>query len=123
LRRGLSTSSAKRDGQVRRGRRKRIVQQVIIDGDVKQPDEEAIDFDEIETPLKGETVLDQVHQAMILFASGRSEALKSFLVEEGVGTDQRFWQLAQALSALYPKSTDEKRWVDGLLGRKKGLGF
>ncbi len=113
----------KEGGQVRRGRKKRIVQQVIMDGDVKQPDEKAIDFDEIETPLKGETVLDQVHQAMILFAGGRSEALKSFLVEEGTGNDQRFWQLAQALSALYPKISNEKRWVDGLLARKKGMGF
>ncbi len=34
---------------------------------------------------------------------------KRFLVEEGAGTDQRFWRLAQALSALYPNGTDEKR--------------
>ena len=27
------------------------------------------------------------------------------------------------ISALYPSSTDEKRWVDGVLARKKGLGF
>ncbi|MDF5720739.1 MAG: hypothetical protein PUP91_09680 [Rhizonema sp. PD37] len=60
---------------------------------------------------------------MILFAAGRSEALKRFLVEEGAGTDQRFWRLTQALSALYPNNTDEKRWVDGVLARKKGLGF
>lgn len=69
------------------------------------------------------SVLDRVHQSMILFAAGRSEALKRFLVEDGAGNDQRFWRLAQALSALYPASTDEKRWVDGVLGRKKGLGF
>lgn len=71
----------------------------------------------------GETVLDRIHQSMILFAAGRGEALKRFLVEEGVGRDQRFWRLAQALSALYPSHTDEKRWVDGVLARKKGLGF
>jgi len=71
----------------------------------------------------GATVLDRVHQAMLLFASGRSEALRRFLVEEGVGQEARFWQLAQALSALYPAHTDEKRWVDGVLARKKGLGF
>lgn len=71
----------------------------------------------------GETVLDRVHQSMILFAANRSEALKRFLVEEGVGSDQRFWRLAQAFSALYPPNTDEKRWVDGVLARKKGLGF
>ena len=33
------------------------------------------------------------------------------------------WKLAQALSALYPSSSDEKRWVDGVLARKKGLGL
>jgi len=69
------------------------------------------------------SVLDRVHQSMILFAAGRSEALKRFLVEDGAGNDARFWTLAQALSALYPGSTDEKRWVDGVLARKKGLGF
>ncbi len=72
---------------------------------------------------KGKTVLDQIHQSMILFAAGRSAALKRFLVEEGIGRDARFWSLAQALSALYPTSTTEKRWVDGVLARKKGLGF
>jgi len=71
----------------------------------------------------GRTVLDRLHQSMLLFASGRSEALKRFLVEEGVGQDQRFWRLAQALSALYPSTLDEKRWLDGVLARKKGLGF
>jgi len=71
----------------------------------------------------GTTVLDRIHQSMILFAAGRSEALKRFLVEDGAGNDARFWTLAQALSALYPIGTEEKRWVDGVLARKKGLGF
>lgn len=71
----------------------------------------------------GKTSLDRVHQSMLLFAAGRSEALMRFLVEEGVGKDDRFWRLAQALSALYPSNTDEKRWVDGVLARKKSLGF
>jgi len=71
----------------------------------------------------GNTVLDRIHQSMILFAASRGEALKRFLVTEGVGQDQRFWRLAQALSALYPKNTDERRWVEGVLARKKGLGF
>lgn len=75
------------------------------------------------SPAPGTTVLDRVHQAMLLFAAGRSEAMKRFLVEEGAGNDPRFWRLAQALSALYPGHTDEKRWVDGVLARKKGLGF
>jgi len=78
---------------------------------------------ELKAPKGGSTVLDRVHQAMILFATGRSDALKSFVVDEGVGKDARFWKLAQSLSALYPPGIDEKRWVDGVLARKKGLGF
>jgi adenine-specific DNA methylase len=71
----------------------------------------------------GGTTLDRVHQGMILFAAGRGEALKRFIVEDGVGRDGKFWRLAQALSALYPSDSDEKRWVDGVLARKKQFGF
>lgn len=85
--------------------------------------EDDTDWGEKTVPQLGNTTLDRIHQSMILFAAGRSEALKRFLVEEGAGNDQRFWGLAQALSALYPTGTDEKRWVDGVLARKKGLGF
>lgn len=74
-------------------------------------------------PAQGATVLDRVHQCMILFAAGRSEALRRFLVEEGVGKDERFWRLAQVLLYLYPSASDERRWIEGVLARKKGLGF
>ena len=48
---------------------------------------------------------------------------EDFLVEEAVGQQANFWRLGQALSALYPVGSDEKRWVDGVLTRKRGLGF
>ena len=60
-------------------------------------------WDELGPPRPGATVLDRVHQAMILFGTGQAEALKRFVVEEGAGTDPRFWKLAQSLSALYPR--------------------
>jgi hypothetical protein len=60
---------------------------------------------------------------MLLFSAGRGDALRRFLVDDGTGTDQRLWRLAQALSALYPPQSQEKRWVDGVLARKKGLGL
>jgi hypothetical protein len=97
----------------------------------KQPQKELFDMQKFEVedggaPIKlqaGTTALDRVHQAMLLFSAGRSEALKRFLVEDGVGRDQRFWRLAQVQAALYPTGTDERRWVEGVLARKKGLGF
>ena len=82
------------------------------------------EIEEMQTVLeRGKTVLDRVHQAMLLFADGNLAGLKYFLVDEGVGRDDLFWRLANALSALYPTNSDEKRWVDGLLARKKALGL
>ncbi len=74
-------------------------------------------------PPTGATVLDRVHQAMILFAASRGELLKRFLTEDNVGKDPRFWKLADNLNKLYPPGTDERRWIEGVLARKKGLGF
>ena len=74
-------------------------------------------------PEPGRTTLDRLHQSMLLFASGHADALKRFLVEGAVGQQANLWRLAQALSALYPIGSDEKRWVDGVLARKRGLGF
>lgn len=74
-------------------------------------------------PRAAKTTLDRVHQSILLFGSGRIEALKRFLVEEGVGNQPQFWKLSQSLSALYPTGTDEKRWIDGVLARKKSFGF
>jgi adenine-specific DNA methylase len=85
--------------------------------------EEAGGWGQKGAPQLGDTVLDRVHQSMILFAAGRGEALRRFLVDEAAGRDARFWRLAQALAALYPNGTDERRWVEGVLARKKGLGF
>ncbi|MBA2677224.1 MAG: hypothetical protein H0U76_02330, partial [Ktedonobacteraceae bacterium] len=71
----------------------------------------------------GATVLDRLHQAMLLYAAGRTDALRHFLKEEGAGTDQRFWKLAVSLSSLYPRHSDERRWVDGVQNQKKSLGL
>jgi adenine-specific DNA methylase len=71
----------------------------------------------------GESVLDRFHQSMLLFAANRGEALKRFLVDDGIGRDQRFWRLGDALCRLYLPGTDERRWAEGVMARKKGLGF
>jgi hypothetical protein len=105
-----------------RGRGKKKPVQGDLFADLNEIEEE-VGWGVAGAPKAGETTLDRIHQGMILFAAGRGEALKRFLVEEGAGRDQRFWGLSQALSALYPPHTDEKRWVDGILARKKSLGF
>jgi adenine-specific DNA methylase len=94
-----------------------------FEGELKQMEEESGNLAGNLSGRAGATVLDHLHQSMILFGAGRGEALKRFLVDDGIGMNPLYWRLAQALSALYPSGTDEKRWVDGVLARKKGLGF
>jgi hypothetical protein len=105
-----------------KARKKKPAQKMLFEP-LAEVEEEKGGWGDKSVPDLGDTVLDRIHQSMILFAAGRGEALKRFLVEDGVGRDARYWRLAQALSALYPPGTDEKRWVDGVLARKKGLGF
>jgi len=60
------------------------------------------------------TTLDRVHAAMLLQASGRANALRALLqAEMERGPD--FLRLANALSALYPQGSDEKRLLDAML--------
>ncbi len=60
------------------------------------------------------TTLDRVHAAMVLQASGRANALRALLkAEQDRGPD--FLRLANALSALYPKGSEEKRLLDAML--------
>jgi adenine-specific DNA methylase len=60
------------------------------------------------------TTLDRVHMAMLLQASGRTNALRALLkAEKDRGPD--FLRLANALSALYQKGSEEKRLLDAML--------
>ena len=60
------------------------------------------------------TTLDRVHAAMLLQASGHANALRTLIdAEQDRGPD--FLRLANALSALYPQSCNEKRLLDAML--------
>jgi hypothetical protein len=60
------------------------------------------------------TTLDRVHAAMLLQAAGRTNALRSLLKTE-IDRSPDFLRLANALSALYPKTNEEKRLLDAML--------
>jgi hypothetical protein len=60
------------------------------------------------------TTLDRVHAAMLLQASGRANALRSLLKSETERSPD-FLRLANSLSALYPKDSEEKRLLDAML--------
>ena len=60
------------------------------------------------------TVLDRVHAAMLLQASGHANALRT-LIDAEQDRGPEFLRLANALSALYPRGSQEKRLLDAML--------
>jgi hypothetical protein len=60
------------------------------------------------------TTLDRVHAAMLLQRAGRSNALRAMLAAER-DRGPAFERLANALSALYPRDSEEKRLLDAML--------
>lgn len=60
------------------------------------------------------TTLDKVHAAMLLQDNGQTNALRA-LIKSEMDRGQDFLRLANSLSALYPKGSDEKRLVDAML--------
>ena len=82
-------------------RNRRRGKKTLLDGDAKL---QTIDG----------TALDRVHGAMLLQASGHANALRSLIgTEQDRGPD--FLRLANALSALYPRGSQEKRLLDAML--------
>ena len=60
------------------------------------------------------TALDRVHAAMLLQATGYANALRTLIgAEQERGPE--FLRLANALSALYPRGSEEKRLLDAML--------
>jgi hypothetical protein len=58
--------------------------------------------------------LDRVHAAMLLQAGGQATALRAML-EADTQRSPDFLRLTNALSALYPKESEEKRLLDAML--------
>ena len=60
------------------------------------------------------TTLDRVHAAMLLQAGGQANALRT-LIKAEQDRSPDFLRLANALSALYPTGSEEKRLLDAML--------
>lgn len=70
--------------------------------------------DELSATTPGTTTLDRVHTGMLLQAGGRTAALQALVQgEQERGPD--FLRLSNALSALYPRGSEEKRLLDAML--------
>ena len=111
------------EAKAKKAKKQKGATQTNLFAEIQQAEADAGKGFDVEGPKPGTTVLDRVHQAMLLFGAQRSDALKRFLVDDGAGKDAAFWKLADTLVKLYPKGTDERRWSEGVVARKKGLGL
>ena len=84
-----------------KARTRRISRGSISDGDA-------------ELQMTSATTLDRLHAAMLFQANGHANALRKLIgTEQDRGPD--FLRLANALSALYPRGSQEKRLLDAML--------
>lgn len=99
-----------------KARGRRIVAQAssLLDREGNVAHASSLPEDAGKMPALHATTLDRVHAAMLLQAGGRATALRTLLkAEQERGPD--FLRLANALSALYPKGSEEKRLLDAML--------
>lgn len=80
----------------------------------KRPTSVDLSDEAVETHRREATTLDRVHASMLLQAGGRTNALRALLkAEQDRGSD--FMRLANSLTALYPRDSEEKRLLDAML--------
>ena len=70
---------------------------------------------DIEIPIR-KSVLDHLHQAMLLHADGNTTAL-DHIIKNVIGDNQMAWQLAQTLDTLYPEGSWERSKIEGVIAR------
>ena len=80
----------------------------------KRPGRKRPRIDEAELQSPQATTLDRVHAAMLFQSRGHANALRALIkAEQERGSD--FLRLANALSALYPTGTEERRLLEAML--------
>ena len=80
---------------------------------LKRPRKSILNED-AELQAQGATTLDRLHAAMLLQASGHASALRTLIAAEQERSPA-FLRLANALTALYPRGSQEKRLLDAML--------
>ena len=80
----------------------------------RRPHARSILNSDAELQTQGATTLDRLHAAMLLQASGHAGALRA-LIHAEQERGPTFLRLANALTALYPRGSQEKRLLDAML--------
>ncbi len=80
----------------------------------KRPRRKSLLNEDAELQTLNATTLDRLHAAMLLQSSGHASALRALVVAEQE-RGPAFLGLANALSALYPRGSQEKRLLDAML--------
>ena len=80
----------------------------------RRPHRKSILSEDAELQTLNATTLDRLHAAMLLQASGHASALRTLIAAEQE-RGPAFLRLANALTALYPRGSQEKRLLDAML--------
>ncbi|WP_322798010.1 hypothetical protein [Thermoflexus sp.] len=73
---------------------------------------------ELEKAKRFNTMVDALHYALWLWSRNDLKRLSAHL-EATYGSNEVFWQVAQAISDVLPEKDQEKMWLQGLLGGRR----
>jgi adenine-specific DNA methylase len=63
-------------------------------------------------------MIDVLHKVLLLWKTGKRDAIKNELAKTGYGRKESFYKVAQAISETLPLDNPEKRLLDGFLSDK-----
>ena len=66
-------------------------------------------------------LIDQLHQAMLLWKQERRSELVQYLKTNNIAEHEPFWKLAQALFEVLPRGEEDWKLISALLGERETL--
>ncbi|WP_369017684.1 DUF1156 domain-containing protein [Thermatribacter velox] len=75
----------------------------------------------LEETENSDELIDVLHRVLLLWRMGRKEEIKKVLLTTGYGAKKSFYRVAQAVSEILPRESQEKRLLDGFLSGRSEL--
>lgn len=63
-------------------------------------------------------LIDILHMVLLLWNSGKADKVLDVLQQSGLGRNDNFYRIAQAVSESLPNESKEKKWLEGFLAGK-----
>ena len=75
----------------------------------------------VESLENSRELIDVLHHVCLLWGAGEREEMLTVLSESGLGNNEAFYRVAQAISETLPNDSKEKQLLEGFLAGKASI--